>query len=172
MARKDFQEMNCSLARALDVVGDWWTMLVVRELFLGVGRFDEIQRNLGIARNILSARLRKLEATGLIERKPMRDGARRLAYHLTPKGADFLPVMVSLAQWGDRWACPSQGRPAIMVEVATGREVPPMTLRSTDGRTLGASEVMMVPGPGAAPETTEKLERLKRIRQDDQTVGA
>jgi len=94
---------NCSVARAMEVVGERWTFLVLREAFGGVRRFDDMQRNLGIARNVLADRLARLVEHGVLERQPYQERPVRHEYRLTPKGLDLYPALVGLLQWGDRW---------------------------------------------------------------------
>jgi DNA-binding HxlR family transcriptional regulator len=106
MERKSFEQMDCSVAQCLEVVGDWWTMLVVRDAFRGVHRFDEFQSRLGIARNVLTARLAKLVDAGVLERRAYQDNPPRYDYVLTDKGRDLWPVLTALRQWGDRHAAP------------------------------------------------------------------
>ncbi len=157
MRRKTFARMNCSIARALELVGEWWTMLILREAFLGSRRFRDFQANLGIARNILSARLKKLVARGILERVAAPDGGRRLEYRLTAKGRDFFPVLMALMQWGDRWVAGSDRAPVRVVDRESGREIAEINVVSGDGRPLQPSEVMMVPGPGAGAATRARL---------------
>lgn len=98
----------CSIAAALAFLGEKWALLVVRELALGVHRFDEIQRNTGAPRDILTSRLRRLEAAGVLEKRQYQDRPVRFGYHLTRAGGELRPILLSLAQWGDRWASPPQ----------------------------------------------------------------
>ena len=157
MRRKTFARMNCSIARALELVGEWWTMLILREAFLGTRRFHDFQRNLGIARNILSARLKKLVMRGILERTAAQDGGRRLEYRLTEKGRAFFPVLMALMQWGDRFAACPGGPPVKVVDRESGTEIAEIRVISLDGRPLRASEVAMVPGPGAGPSTRARF---------------
>ena len=157
MRRKTFARMNCSIARALELVGEWWTMLILREAFLGARRFHEFQANLGIARNILSARLKKLVARGILERTVAEGGGRRLEYRLTAKGRAFFPVLMALMQWGDRFAACPGGPPVKVVERESGDAIAEIEVRSRDGRVLRAAEIMMVPGPGAGPATKARF---------------
>ena len=101
----------CSIARALGLLGDIWSLLVLRELFLGVHRFDQMHDHLGIARNILAARLKRLVAAGLIEKRAYQAHPPRFEYHLTAKGIDLHPVIVGLMQWGDRYLADPPGGP-------------------------------------------------------------
>jgi DNA-binding HxlR family transcriptional regulator len=157
MRRKTFARMNCSIARALELVGEWWTMLILREAFLGSRRFHDFQQNLGIARNILSARLKKLVARGILERIAASDGGRRLEYRLTGKGRAFFPVLIALMQWGDRWIAGSDRVPVRVVDRQSGREIAEINVVSGDGRPLGPADVLMVPGPGAGAATRARL---------------
>lgn len=111
MRRTSFAEMNCSVARTLEVVGEWWTMLVIREAFNGVRRFDDFQGRLGIARNVLAARLQSLVDHGVLERRQYQDRPPRCEYRLTEKGRDLYPVLVSMLTWGDRWTAGPEGPP-------------------------------------------------------------
>jgi len=162
MRRKTFARMNCSIARALDLVGEWWTMLILREAFLGTRRFHDFQQNLGIARNILSARLKKLVARDILERIAAPDGGRRLEYRLTGKGRAFFPVLMALMQWGDRWVAGCDRVPVRVVDRASRREIAEIIVASSDGRPLGPSDVVMVPGPGAAAATRARLTTRKK----------
>jgi DNA-binding HxlR family transcriptional regulator len=147
--------MRCSIARALDLVGEWWTMLVVREAFMGTTRFDAFQRNLGIAPNILSARLKRLVASGVLQRMPA-GGARRQEYRLTEKGRDLFPVLVALLQWGDRWLAGPDGPPVRLLDRAAGLPVA-VGVRSSDGRTLHPADIRLVPGSGAGDVTRRRF---------------
>jgi DNA-binding HxlR family transcriptional regulator len=106
--------MRCSVARTLDVIGEWWTMLIMREAFKGVTRFEDFHRNLGIARTVLSARLDRLVEHGIFVRRQYSDHPPRSEYVLTEKGRDLFPVLVTLMQWGDRWAA-DDGPPVRLV---------------------------------------------------------
>lgn len=120
MYRKRFDGMDCSIARALDEVGEWWTLLIVRECTQGSRRFDEFQSGLGIARNVLTARLERLIELDILERFPVAERANTFGYRLTSKGADLYPVLVALMQWGDKWLRPNGKPPITLVEHASG----------------------------------------------------
>jgi DNA-binding HxlR family transcriptional regulator len=162
MRRKTFARMNCSIARALELIGEWWTVLILREAFLGTRRFRDFQQNLGIARNILSARLKKLVARGILERIATPAGGRRFEYRLTSKGRAFFPVLMALMQWGDQWVAGCDRVPVRVVDRESGREIREINVLSGDGRLLGPSDVMMVPGPGAGPATRERFTARKK----------
>ena len=106
MERKSFADMDCSVAQCLEVVGEWWSMLIVRDVFLGVSRFDDFQRRLGISRNILQQRLARLVDAGVLARVPYSEHPPRYDYRLTDKGRDLWPVLTAMRQWGDRYARP------------------------------------------------------------------
>jgi DNA-binding HxlR family transcriptional regulator len=162
MQRKSFSGMNCSIARALDEVGEWWSLLIVRECTQGARRFDEFQRGLGIARNILTARLQRLTELGIIERFELEERANTEGYRLTPKGEDLYPLIVALKQWGDRWLVPDCKHPMEFVDDATGEPVEPLTVRAANGRPLTFREVRYAPGPGATASTRAVIEDRNR----------
>ncbi|MGB8858275.1 MAG: helix-turn-helix domain-containing protein [Ilumatobacteraceae bacterium] len=120
MKRSSVSHMNCSVARSLEIVGEWWTLLIVRNIMLGQRRFEAIQADLGIARNILSDRLTTLVGAGVIERIKYQDHPERFEYHLTEKGRDLYPVIAALMAWGDKWESPD-GPPLVMRHTCAGR---------------------------------------------------
>ena len=139
MRRKSFAEMNCSVARTLDIVGDPWTLLIVRDLFRRIERFDDLKESLGIARNTLTARLKDLVDNGIVERVEYQANPPRYDYRLTAKGRALGPIILTLMSWGDEWA--DRGEPLVVtVERATGRRVTPILvdeetgIRVTDSR--------------------------------------
>src|SRR5688572_10322150 len=117
--------MNCSLAQTLDVIGERWTLLILRDAFFGIRRFDDFQRDLGIARNILSTRLRRLVEEGILERRVVDAG--RAEYVLTDKGLDLQPVLLSMTHWGDKHRPHSKGKRVVFVDRATDRPIAPMS---------------------------------------------
>jgi DNA-binding HxlR family transcriptional regulator len=152
--KTDLSELNCSLARTLEIVGDWWTLLIVRDAFLGVRRFGDFQRSLGIAKNILAARLDRLCSDGILAR----DGSdKRPIYQLTEKGRGLLPAMVALMQWGDKWA--SANKPPVLVTDEQGRPVTAVKLRSRTGD-VDAESLRFMPGPGANARTRAFFDAL------------
>jgi len=112
--RTSFAKWPCSIARTVDLIGDGWTPLVLREAFYGTTRFDEFERVLGIGRNVLSQRLARLVEEGLLERKPYQQNPVRHDYVLTAKGRDLFPVLAAMMAWGDRWLAPSDGPPILL----------------------------------------------------------
>jgi len=135
--------VECPVARALDVMGDWWSLLIVRDALDGVRRFGEFQRSLGVAKNILSARLRALQAQGVLEQVPASDGSAFLEYQLTPKGRDLFEVVVSLRQWGERHTFGAKERHSVLVDKAQGKPVARLVVQAQDGRPLGPDEAVV-----------------------------
>jgi DNA-binding HxlR family transcriptional regulator len=156
MYRKRLDGTNCSIARALDEVGEWWSLLIVRECTQGTTRFDEFQSELGIARNVLTARLERLIELEIIERYPLTERANTYGYRLTKKGGELYPVLIALMQWGDRWLATNGKPPVALVENETGDSVDAVTVQSKKGRPLTFRDVRFAPGPGAT-STTKKI---------------
>ena len=149
MQRTSFEDMTCSVAQTLDVVGEWWSLLIVRDAFLGVTRFDDFQARLGISRNILTRRLNHLVDNGILKRAPYSDHPPRSEYRLTDKGRDLWHVVTAMRQWGDRWAAP--GGPSLEIRhAACGHIVTAVPTCSQCGEPLDARSVTALPGPGAA----------------------
>src|SRR5690242_2296995 len=148
MERKSFEHMSCSVAQCLEVVGEWWTMLVVRDAFLGVQRFDEFQARLGIARNVLSQRLNKLVEAGVLERRAYQDRPIRYDYVLTDKGRDLWPVLTALRQWGDRYAAPN-GPPVELVHERCGHSAELVITCAHCGEHVQHRDVRARRGPGS-----------------------
>jgi DNA-binding HxlR family transcriptional regulator len=153
--RTSFEDMNCSVAQCLEVVGDWWSLLIVRDAFLGVRRFDDFQARLGISRNILNQRLTKLVDHGVLDRVPYQDNPPRASYRLTEKGRDLWHVLTAMRQWGDRWVAP-QGPPLKMRHEACGRVVKAVTVCSHCGEPISPGSVTVEPGPGAVAADYER----------------
>ena len=118
--------MDCSIAQALEIVGEWWTLLILRDAFQGVRRFDHFQRRLGIARNVLTERLQHLVSAGVLERRPYQTQPAREEYRLTEKGRDLYPVLVSLMRWGDKWAPGADGPPVLLTHRECGHQGTPV----------------------------------------------
>ena len=116
-------ERNCSWARALDILGDRWSLLVVREAFGGMSKFSEFERSTGAAKNILTSRLETLCGNGILRREPQREGSSRMRYVLTAKGLALFPIIVALGQWGDKWIFGADGEPVQVVDRNSGAPV-------------------------------------------------
>jgi len=147
MERKSFAEMDCSVAQCLEVVGEWWTLLIVRDAFLGVTRFDDFQRRLGISRNVLHQRLDGLVDASILEKVPYSTKPPRSEYRLTTRGKDLWPVLTAMRQWGDRYAAPN-GPPVTVVHTACGSAAPTHLICSSCGERVTARDVAVQPGPG------------------------
>lgn len=141
--RKLMNDEPCPVARSVDVVGDRWSLLIVRDAFDGMRRFGDFQRSLAVARNILSDRLRKLVEIGILEMRAASDGTSYQEYVLTAKGESLFPVVVALRQWGERHLFRRGERHSVLIDKGTGKPVPLMTPRAKDGGALSpvATEV-------------------------------
>ena len=140
-------EETCSIARACSVLGDRWTLLVLREAFLRTRRFEDFQRRLGAARNIVAQRLARLVEHGILERRPYQARPPRFEYRLTEKGRDLYPVLMALVRWGDRWMDAGEGAPVEHVHAACGRVMHAEPVCSECGERLDPREVTPRPGP-------------------------
>ncbi len=158
-------DMDCAVAQALAHIGDRWTLLVLRNAFHGMKRFDRFQEHLGIAPNILADRLRKLTQAGILQRHNLPSDGRAVVYKLTDKGLDLYPVLVALSEWGDRWEGNGKGPRLNLVERASGEPIAPMRVRSHDGRPLRPQEVTVEAGPGAAAHVLDLLADRSRGQQ-------
>lgn len=143
MVSHNFTEKKCSIARTLDIIGDWWSLLIVRDLLLarGTGRFEDLREGLGISRNVLTERLRKLAANDVICKVPVQAGGRRQEYQLTPKGWELLPLVVAMAQWGDRWRDDPENIALQIMDRETRQPVLPVKVRASDGRDLDVGDL-------------------------------
>lgn len=143
MRRVSLARTNCPIARSLDIFGEWWSLLILRECFSGTTRFDDFQKNLKVSKNTLTARLAKLVRRGILARVPIEPGARRRHYKLTEKGKELYVVFIALRQWGDKWTFDGKP-PNAVVERESGRPVAKVEVRSLDGRTLKPRDTMLV----------------------------
>ncbi|HQY15457.1 MAG TPA: helix-turn-helix domain-containing protein [Ilumatobacteraceae bacterium] len=149
MKRSSVSHMNCSVARSLDIVGEWWTLLIVRNIMFGQRRFEAIQADLGIARNILSDRLNTLVAHEVVERVKYQEHPERYEYHLTEKGRDLYPVVAALMAWGDKWESPD-GPPLVMRHTC-GEQVAARMVCAACGEPIEFGAVRSKAGPGFRP---------------------
>ncbi|MCI2237237.1 helix-turn-helix transcriptional regulator [Paenibacillus sp. TRM 82003] len=147
--------MHCSLAQSLQVVGDWWSPLILRDLHLGVDRFEDLVRDLGISRNLLTTRLQTLIAGGVVQRERYQEHPPRDRYVLTAAGRELVPVLMVLTAWGDRWATPPEGPPIAFEHRDCAHPFTPQVHCSHCGQQVHADDVVAVPGPGgrAGPGT-------------------
>lgn len=153
MAKKCLSNDRCPLVRGYDAIGDWWSLVIVsRVMFAGSSRFGEIQEGLGVARNILTARLKKLVAEGILAKVPAADGSAYHAYVLTEKGRGLYKVIVALREWGEQYArAPAGcGVASPVVDAASGRPIRGVEVRAADGRALGPEDLRVAPAAGDA----------------------
>jgi DNA-binding HxlR family transcriptional regulator len=136
MQRKSWADANCPMARSVDVIGEWGSLLILREAFSGVRRFDDFQKQIGISRNLLTTRLKKLVDGGVLERRPVHSDAKRHEYVLTEMGEDLFATIIALRQWGDRWLFPKGNYPADMFDGRDQSPVAHIEVRSERGRKL------------------------------------
>jgi DNA-binding HxlR family transcriptional regulator len=150
MQRTDFAQMTCSIARSLAVAGEPWSPLVLRDVWVGINRFDDIQRDLGISRKVLAERLKHLVEAGMLERRRYSERPARDEYVLTAKGSGFVDVLMAMAEWGDRWTAGEAGPPVLRRHRTCG-QITQVELRcSVCGEPLHSTDVDVEPGPGLA----------------------
>ena len=159
MKGKRFDEMNCGIAQALDAIGDWWTLLVVRDAFFGARRFGDFHRSLGITKNILTARLAHLVEHEIFERVDVGHDGERFEYRLTAKGEALLTVLTALREWSDEWVFGRGNEPLVVRDRQTGRRIAKLKVTDADGVALTPRDLHFEPGPGASPETIRRLTR-------------
>jgi DNA-binding HxlR family transcriptional regulator len=147
--RTSFEDMNCSVARTLEVVGEWWSLLIVRDALLGVRRFDDFQQRLGISRNILTQRLQRLVEQEVLERVPYQDNPPRHEYRPTPKGRDLWLVVTAMRQWGEKWEPLAAGPATRLVHKdGCGKTMTVVPTCSECGATVTSRDLRVEPGPG------------------------
>jgi DNA-binding HxlR family transcriptional regulator len=159
MSRKRFDAMPCSIARALDSVGDWWTLLIIREAFLGVRRFADFRDHLGIARNILSDRLRRLVAEGILSKQPKSVPDRGFDYRLTDKGRDLWTVLTALRLWGDKWIYGPGREPLIVRDREGGATLVQLLPADADGNLLDRRRLVALAGPGTSADVAARYRK-------------
>ena len=155
MQRKSFGSMPCPIARSLERVGEWWSMLILRDALHGMTRFDEFQKSLGIAPNMLTRRLDALVEAGLLERRRYSERPPRDEYVLTARGRDFRPVLIALMAWGNRHFAP-EGASVHLVDTRTGAAVEPILVDRATGRPIKQPEFALAPGPAAGERTRRR----------------
>ncbi|HEX6116974.1 MAG TPA: helix-turn-helix domain-containing protein [Solirubrobacterales bacterium] len=150
MQRTDFTTMNCSIARSMGVAGEPWTPLVIRDVYIGINRFDDLQRDLGISRKVLAERLRHLVDAGLLERRPYSERPPRDEYALTEMGQEFMDVLMAMVRWGDRWTAGDAGPPVLYRHHACGKIAHVEPVCSECGEPMHSTDVDVQPGPHAS----------------------
>lgn len=159
MTPRDFSDMDCPVAHTLDVVGERWSLLILRDAFYGLSRFDDFQRNLGVARNILTDRLTKLVGSGVLEKVQYEERPPRFEYKLTPKGRDLLPVLLTMMHWGDKWSR-DDAPPVTMTHLTCGNETHGVLSCAHCGEELRRSQIRVYPIPIAGLRVEEAVAGL------------
>jgi DNA-binding HxlR family transcriptional regulator len=160
MRWQDIGDMTCSVARTLSVVGDRWTLLILRDAFLGIRRFEQFQADVGLTRHRLADRLAKLVEHGVFERVQYQERPLRFEYRLTAKGRDLYPVVVSLTRWGDRWMADEDGPPVTLHHRRCGRQIVPTLTCPDCGEPIVARDMEARPGPAL-----QKARRPRRRKE-------
>jgi DNA-binding HxlR family transcriptional regulator len=145
--RTSLEGADCPVARSLDAIGDWWSLLIIRDALLGRRRFGEFQKSLGLAKNILTVRLRTLVDRGILEMAPASDGSAYQEYVLTPKGRGIFPILVALRQWNEEFDERPEEIATILVDRKKGKPVRKLELHAQDGRRLDAADTALKPRP-------------------------
>jgi DNA-binding HxlR family transcriptional regulator len=166
MQRKSFGDMPCPIARSLERVGEWWSILILRDAFYGLTRFDEFQKSLNIAPNILTRRLNALVEAGLLKRRRYSTRPPRYEYLLTERGRDFWPVMQAMLAWGNRHFAP-KGPSVVITNVETGEVADPVLIDRVSGRPLSDPVFRIAPGPAANERVLRKLAGADRAMQSE-----
>lgn len=165
MSRKRFDEMNCGVAQALEQVGDWWTLLIVRDALFGATRFQDFEKSLGIAKNILSDRLSKLVEHQILEKHKLEEPGNRSEYRLSRKGRDLWLLLTAMRLWSDKWVFGEGGIPLKFRERGSGREVAGLVAVDADGVVVDAAELEWAAGPGwAVGESVPENTSFDRVR--------
>src|SRR6266403_4430266 len=159
MQRKSFGKMQCPIARGLERVGEWWSILILRDALHGLTRFDQFEQSLGIAPNMLARRLAGLVKAGLLERRRYSERPPRYEYVLTERGRDFQPVLVSLLAWGNKHFAP-EGASVLLADRETGAIAEPVLVDRVSGRPIPGPGFSVVPGPAAGERTRQRLARV------------
>jgi len=149
MLKREYEGQNCSIASTLELIGERWTLLILRDVFLRVRRFEDFQRSLGIARNVLSARLQRLCDEGILERRVYQERPLRYEYRLTEKGIDLWPILMMMIKWGDKYAA-DNGPPILIEHKNCGGLLDDHLMCDRCGQPLGARDVVARHGPGQA----------------------
>jgi DNA-binding HxlR family transcriptional regulator len=149
MQRTSLAQFPCSVARSLDAVGEWWSPLIVRDVYLGLRRFDQIQSNLGISRKVLAARLERLVAAGVLAKRTYSERPPRQEYVLTQAGRELVPILLALMAWGDRWTAEPDGPPMHVRHTTCGELTSPHMACNRCGEPVTVEDITLEPGPGA-----------------------
>jgi DNA-binding HxlR family transcriptional regulator len=162
--KKRFADQHCSIAQALEVLGDWWTLLVVREAFLGARRFSDFEARLEISKNILAQRLEHLVEHGVLEKIDAGVHGQRFEYALTPMGKDLATLLTALRQWGDRWIYGEGNEPLVLLDRRTGRPVPRLRITGEDGAPLAPKDMELHVPPKKRRDVVDSRRRRSSSR--------
>ncbi len=160
MKPEKYDPLNRSIGHVLEIIGESWAILIIREAYFGTRRFEDFQRQLGIARNILTARLKKLCQNEILDRVPIKQGAKRHEYLLTSKGKELMPFLIALTQWGDKWIFGENAEPVIFMDRENREPIAKMNVYSSKGARLRPRDIVVVAGPGASIEAKKRIEEL------------
>ena len=171
MRRKTFCNIQCPIARSLERVGEWWSILILRDAFHGLSRFDEFQENLGIAPNMLARRLKSLVEAGLLERRRYSERPPRHEYLLTQAGRDFRPVLWALLTWGNKHFAP-EGPSVVIADSRTGEQADPVLVDRNSGRLLAAPDFRSAAGPAADARTKHRYDLAAKQAAAEESSSA
>jgi len=157
MQRSSFSDMACSVAKTLDIIGEWWTLLILRDVFYGVRRFEGLRTHLAISRKVLANRLGRLTDEEILKKVLYQSQPPRYEYRLTKKGLELLPVLMTIMNWGDKWMSEADMVPVIFIHKDCGEEITPKLVCSHCGGDLNAHNVHPIAGPGAPPDEIKIL---------------
>jgi DNA-binding HxlR family transcriptional regulator len=169
MQHKSFENMPCPIARSLARVGEWWSMLILRDALHGMTRFDQFQKSLGIAPNMLTRRLNALVEAGLLTRRRYSEKPPRDEYLLTARGRDFRPVLLALLAWGNRHFAP-EGASVLLVDAKTGSAVDPMLVDPATGRPINTRDYALIAGPAAGERTRRRYAAARPLADEQQAA--
>jgi len=162
-----YDPLNRSIGHVLEIIGEGWAILIIREAYFGTRRFEEFQRQLGIARNILTTRLKKLCQNEILDRVPIKAGAKRHEYILTTKGKDLMPLLIALTQWGDQWIYGEHAEPVIFMDRENHQPIAKINVYSSEGIPLKPRDIVVTAGPGASVEAKKRIEELNRMTESN-----
>jgi DNA-binding HxlR family transcriptional regulator len=160
-----YDPLNRSIGHVLDIIGEGWAILIIREAYFGTRRFEDFQRQLGIARNILTSRLKKLCQNEILDRVPIKQGAKRHEYILTSKGKELMPLLIALTQWGDKWIFGENAEPVIFMDRENREPIAKINVYSSQGTQLRPRDIMVVAGPGASFEARKRIDELNLMME-------
>src|SRR5215467_8213995 len=170
MQRKSFGRMVCPIARSLERVGEWWSILILRDALHGLTRFDQFQKSLGIAPNMLARRLNALVDAGLLQRRRYSEKPPRDEYVLTARGRDFRPVLLALLSWGNRHFAP-EGASVLLVDAKSGAAVDPMLVDPVTGRAVDTPDYALIAGPAAGERTRRRYAAARPLADERQAAA-